>query len=78
MLNDYRIAVFRIFPAIIALCALAIPFLEGAAWRASLTTAIAFLVVLILVDTNANARLDAYRAQLSLSEKSGGAQTDAR
>ena len=29
VLNDYRIAVFRVFPAIIALCALALPFLDA-------------------------------------------------
>lgn len=71
VLNDYRIAVFRAFPAIIALCALAIPFLDGPLWRASLITAIAMFTVLILIDSNANARLGAYRAQLSHAEGPG-------
>ena len=65
VLNDYRFAVFRLFPAIIALCALAIPFLTGPYWRASLITAIAMFTVLILVDSNANARLLAYKAELT-------------
>lgn len=64
VLNDYRIAVFRLFPAIIALCALTILFLACPHWRASLITAIAMFSVLLLVDSNANARLEAYRAQL--------------
>lgn len=71
VLNDYRIAVFRVFPAIIALCAMAIPFLDGPLWRASLITAIAMVTALILVDSNANGRLGAYRAQLSLAEGLG-------
>ncbi|WP_386684116.1 hypothetical protein [Loktanella sp. R86503] len=68
VLNDYRIAVFRVFPALIALCALAVPFLDGPYWRASLMTAIAFFTVLILVDSNANARLQDYRQQLIMAE----------
>ncbi|MFD0980081.1 hypothetical protein [Tropicimonas aquimaris] len=67
VLNDYSIAVFRAFPAIIALCALAIPFLAGPLWRASLITALAFFTVLILVDSNANARLQTYKQQLSVA-----------
>ncbi|HBB85218.1 MAG TPA: hypothetical protein DC031_18610 [Sulfitobacter sp.] len=70
MLNDYRILAFRLFPAIIALCALAIPFLDGPYWRASLITAIALFTVLILIDSNANARLQDYRQQLSMAEAS--------
>ncbi|MGR3591560.1 MAG: hypothetical protein ACU0B9_13950 [Limimaricola soesokkakensis] len=71
VLNDYRIAVFRVFPLVVALCALAIPFLDTALWRAGLITAIAMFTVLILVDSNAHARLSAYRQQLALAEGSG-------
>ena len=70
MLNDYRILAFRLFPAIIALCALAVPFLDGPYWRASLITAIALFTILILVDSTANARLQDYRQQLSMAEGS--------
>ncbi|WP_424934516.1 hypothetical protein [Amaricoccus macauensis] len=69
--SDYSIAVFRIFPAIITLCAVAIPFLQGPVWRASLTTAIAMFLVLILVDMNASARLEAYREQLASTPTPG-------
>lgn len=63
-LNDYRIAISRAFPVLIALCALAVPFLDGPNWRASLITAIAFFTVLILIDSNVDARLAGYRAGL--------------
>ncbi|UWQ20146.1 hypothetical protein [Jannaschia sp. W003] len=72
-LNSYRVAVFRVFPVVVAVCALLIPLLSGPNWRASLVTAIAAVVVAMLVDTNANARLETYRAQLadSLSGAAG-------
>ena len=65
MLNDYRIAAFRVFPAIIALCALLIPFVDAPAWRAALITAIAMFTVLIVIDGSANTRLQDYRQLLS-------------
>ncbi len=65
VLNDYRIAAFRVFPAIIALCALLIPFVDAPAWRAALITAIAMFTVLIVIDGSANTRLQDYRQQLS-------------
>ena len=70
VLNEYRIAVFRVIPLIIAACALAIPFFESPLWRASLITTIAMMAVILVVDTNANARLEAYREQLALAERS--------
>ncbi len=73
ILNDYRIAVFRVFPLIIALCALAFIVLDGPAWRASLITAIALFTVLLLVDSNANARLGDYRLALSRAQEGAGA-----
>ncbi len=65
--NVYRIAVSMVFPAIIAACALLIPFLEAPVWRAGLMTSIAMFTVLLLIDANANARLTEYRAQLALA-----------
>ena len=66
--NDYRIAVLRVFPAIVALCARLIPFVDAPLWRASLITAVAMLTPVLLVDTNADARLRAYAAQLALAQ----------
>ena len=71
MLAGYRIAVFRAFPMIIAVCAVLVPFLAGPLWRASLVTAIAMLAVIMLVDTGAIARLEAYREQLASVVRSG-------
>ena len=64
-LNNYRVAVFRLFPAIIAACALLIPFLASPVGRACLITAIAMLAIVLVIDTNADARLEAYREQLA-------------
>ena len=64
-LNNYRIAVFYIFPAIIAACALLVPFLASPVWRASPITTIAMLAIILVIDTNANARLEAFRELLA-------------
>ena len=64
VLRDYQIAVFRVIPALIALCAVLFVMLEGPNWRASLVSAIAMLAVILIVDTNASARLEAYRVKL--------------
>ena len=66
-LNNYRVAVVYLFPAIIAACALLIPFLASPVWRAGLITTIAMLAIILVIDTNANGRLEAYRQQLTLA-----------
>ncbi|SNS50559.1 hypothetical protein [Tropicimonas sediminicola] len=68
VLNDYRIAVFRVIPLIISVCALAILLFEAPIWRASLVTTIAMMAAILMIDTNANARLEAYREHLSAAE----------
>ncbi|WP_222435301.1 hypothetical protein [Puniceibacterium confluentis] len=70
MLNEYRIAVFKIIPLIIAVYALAIPYLESPLWRASLITNIVMMAVILVIDINVNARPNAYREQLVLTERS--------
>ncbi|TDL89398.1 hypothetical protein [Meridianimarinicoccus aquatilis] len=69
VLNAYRIAVFRVIPLIIAACGLAILYFETPLWRTSLITTIAMMAVILVVDTNANARLEGYRGQLASTEK---------
>ena len=66
-LSNYRIAVVYLFPAIIAACAMLIPFLASPVWRASLITTIAMLAIVLVIDTNANARLEAYWERLALA-----------
>ncbi|MEL6752250.1 MAG: hypothetical protein AAFO70_09230 [Pseudomonadota bacterium] len=68
-LAGYRTAVFRVMPALIALCAILIPFLTGPIWRAGLVVAIAMLTVIIVVDSGAIARLEAYRDQLVVAAR---------
>lgn len=64
VLRDYNLAVFRIIPLIVAACAILFLFVEAPVWRASLVTTITLMGVVLLVDTNASARLDAYRDHL--------------
>lgn len=61
----YATAVFKAMPLMVATAALGVVFFEGPLWRASFITAIAFLSVVMLVDSMADARLGHYRAQLA-------------
>ena len=64
VISQYRTAVFLVFPLIIAACAILFIVLSGPYWRASFITVMAALVVVVLVDINANARLEVYRGKL--------------
>ncbi len=68
-LKEYRTIVFTVIPIIIAICAIGIMFFKTPIWRASLITAIAMLVVILLIDGTASARVDAYNQQLLSIEK---------
>lgn len=63
-LKEYRTIVFKAIPIIIIVCALGIFFIDKPIWRASLITAIAMLVVILLIDGTASARAEAYNQQL--------------
>jgi len=63
-LKEYKNVVFTAVPLIIAACALVILFVNTPIWRASMITTIAMLVVILLVDGTAHARIDAYHKQL--------------
>lgn len=63
-LKEYKTVVFTAIPLIIVACALAILFLNGPLWRASMITTIAMMVVILLIDGTAHARIDAYYQQL--------------
>ena len=64
-LNEYKTIVFKIIPLIITACALFIIFIDKPIWRASMITTIAMMVVILLVDSNANARLESYKTKLA-------------
>ena len=68
-LNEYKTVVFKAIPLIIAVCALLIIFLNSPNWRASMITTIAMMVVILLVDGTAHARIDNYNKQLLLVEQ---------
>lgn len=68
-MGEYRTIVFKIIPLIIAGAALLIIFIDKPIWRAIGITTIAMMVVILLVDINANARIEAYHEQLILVDK---------
>jgi len=63
-LKEYDNVVFKAIPIIIVICALIIMFVSTPVWRASIITVIAMLVVILLVDGTAYARMDSYHQQL--------------
>ncbi len=63
-LKEYQNVVFTAIPIIIAVCAILLLFMTTPTWRASLITTIAMLVVILLIDGTAHARIDAYHKQL--------------
>lgn len=68
-MTEYQTIVFKIIPLIIVVAALLIVFIDKPIWRAISITTIAMMAVILLVDTNANARIEAYNKQLALVEK---------
>ena len=67
-LQEYKNIVFTAVPIIIAACALVILLINTPLWRASMITTIATLVVILLIDGTARARIDAYYKQLLSAE----------
>lgn len=70
-LKEYQTIVFKAIPFIIVVAALLIVFIDKPVWRASAITTIAMLVVILLIDGTAKARIDAYSEQLELVDKNG-------
>ncbi|WKN31680.1 hypothetical protein PZB74_22290 [Porifericola rhodea] len=68
-LKEYTTIVFTAVPIIIAACAIVLLFANAPIWRASMITTIAMLVIILLVDGTAHARIDAYHKQLLSVEK---------
>lgn len=69
-LKEYQTVVFKVIPIVIAVAALGIIFLSSPTWRAICITTIAMMVVLLLVDGTAHARIDDYHKKLiTASEK---------
>lgn len=68
-MKEYQTIVFKIIPLIIVVAALLIVFVDKPNWRAIGITTIAMMVVILMVDTHANARIEAYSQQLIEFEK---------
>jgi len=71
-LKEYKTIVFTAIPIIIAVCATGIMFISKPVWRASLITTIAMLVVILLIDGLAHARMEIYHKQLVAIAKQTG------
>nr|WP_298320395.1 hypothetical protein [uncultured Aquimarina sp.] len=65
-LKEYKTIVFKVIPIIIILAALSIIFMNTPTWRAISITTIAMLIVILLVDGTAYARINAYNKELKL------------
>jgi len=70
-MGEYETIVFKVIPLIIIVAALLIIFIDKPIWRAISITTIAMMVVILMVDNNADARIKAYNKQLILVEKEG-------
>ncbi len=68
-LKEYKNVVFTAIPIIIIVCALIILFVDKPIWRASMITIIAMLVVILLIDGTASARIHNYNQELMSVEK---------
>ena len=68
-MGEYKTIVFKVIPIITIVCALLIIFFDKPIWRAISTTTIAMMIVIILIDNNANARILKYHNALISIEK---------
>ncbi len=63
-MGEFRAIVFKVIPFIIVTAALLIVFVDKPVWRAAAITTIAMMIIILLVDSNANARLECYHKEL--------------
>lgn len=67
-LKEYSV-VFKVIPAIIVVAAMLIFFINTPTWRAIGITTIAMMIVILLVDGTAYARMEAYHKQMTSALK---------
>jgi len=67
-IKSYQNVALKVFPAIIAVAALLLIFIDKPIWRAISITVIAWMLVVIWVDSNAKARIEAYHQQLVVEQ----------
>lgn len=68
-LKEYKNIVFTAFPLIITAFALILLFINTPIWRAISIATIAMLIVILLIDGMAHARIADYKKQLEIVEK---------
>lgn len=68
-LKEYQTIVFKAIPFIIIAAALLMVFVDKPVWRASAITTIAMLIVILLIDGTAHARIESYKTQLDQVER---------
>lgn len=68
-LKEYQTIVFKVIPLLIIAAALVLIFIGTPLWRAISTTSIAMLIVILLIDGTAHARITVYKEQLELVAK---------
>lgn len=68
-IGEYKTIVFKVIPLIIIVAALLLIFIDKPIWRAISITTIAMMICILLVDSNANARIEAYKKQLVLVDE---------
>ena len=64
-INGYHNAIFKGIPVIIIACVFLHLFFRGPVWQASLISIIAMMVIVLIIDTNANQRLIFYKQALT-------------
>ncbi|WP_292948600.1 hypothetical protein [Olleya sp. UBA1516] len=68
-LKEYQTIVFKAIPVIIIVAALLILLIRSPTWRAISITTIAMLIVILIIDGSAHARIKGYNNQLQLYVK---------
>ncbi|MEM9548578.1 MAG: hypothetical protein AAGA77_21510 [Bacteroidota bacterium] len=66
---EYKTIVFKVIPFLIVISALFVVFVDQPLWRAISITTIAMMVVILGVDSNANARIETYHKELKIRDK---------
>ena len=67
-MREYETIVFKVIPLIIVVSAFLIIFVDKPLWRAISITTIGLMLVILFVDNNANARIEAYHQQLLVAQ----------
>lgn len=63
-LAEYKSVVFKAIPMIMVIASLLIVFVDKPHWRAGSIIAIAMLIVILIIDSNAHARISNYHSHL--------------